>query len=72
MAQATLARWRRFVAGRRTVAAKASLFHSLNLRVAALQQWKEFTRRSRAHRELQQKEKLFEQAGRLLLPSATN
>ena len=53
--------WRNHVDIMKTKMVKARLFHNLNLKVLALQQWKEFVRRVRSEKEIADRERMMEQ-----------
>ena len=53
--------WRLHVDNMKTKMVKARLFHNLNLKVVALQQWKEFIRRVRSEKEMAERERVLEQ-----------
>ena len=53
--------WRHHVDIMKTKMVKARLFHNLNLKVLALQQWKEFLRRVRNEKEMADRERMMEQ-----------
>ena len=53
--------WRHHVDAMKTKMAKARLFHNLNLKVVALQQWKEFLRRTRSEKEMAERDRAMEQ-----------
>ena len=53
--------WRQHVDIMKTKMVKARLFHNLNLKVLALQQWKEFLRRVRSEKEIADRERVMEQ-----------
>lgn len=54
-------RWRNYVEMMKMRMVKARLFHHLNLKVSALQQWKEHVRRMKNEKEILEKERLIEQ-----------
>ena len=54
-------RWRETVSSRRNKLAKARLFHSLNMKVGVFQHWKEFVRKQKIERDLEEKEKEIQQ-----------
>ena len=53
--------WRNHVDIMKTKMVKARLFRNLNLKVVALQQWKEFLRRVRSEKEMADRERIMEQ-----------
>ena len=54
-------RWRENVLSRKKKLGKACLFHNLNLQVGVFQHWKEFVRKQKIERELQEKQKEIQQ-----------
>ena len=53
--------WRENVSGQNKKLGKACLFHNLNLKVGVFQHWKEFVRKQKNERKLQEKEKEIQQ-----------
>ena len=61
LAEKFFLRWRENVSGRNKKLGKACLFHSLNLKVGVFQHWKEFVRKQKIARELEEKQKEIQQ-----------
>ena len=61
LSEKVVLRWKNYVEMMKTRMVKARLFHHLNLKVSALQQWKEFMRKQMKEKELLEKEKMIEQ-----------
>ena len=53
--------WKQQVEARRTKLVKAGIFFDLNLKVFALQQWKEFTKKAKNQKEILEKERALEE-----------
>ena len=61
LAEKFFLRWMETVSSRKKKLGKACLFHNLNLKVGVFQHWKEFVRKHKIERELQEKEKEIQQ-----------
>ena len=61
LAEKFFLRWRETVSSHKRKLGKACLFHNLNLKVGVFQHWKEFVRKHKIERELQEKEKEIQQ-----------
>ena len=61
LAETYFIKWKTVLEEKHVKFAKACLFHHLNLKVSAMQQWKEFVRRQNIQKEIKEKERAIEQ-----------